>query len=254
MSLGHRTALFSVALSLALPSAWAGTMMGWGTIDSSFPDLAGAEVFSDNFFHPGTRVDTFSLFADQFVGQQEMTPTLFERTSPGVSAVQAGNMGDMVSASVLAHVFAFGLQYKPDPTPHSNYTFGFMNAFVDSRDMQSFSSAGVVDFAPLVMGATGVGGAGITNAWVFTPSGPNISISLGPTFGISGQPATFALNNNAFGGALIDRTFSVDALDAPEPGSFSLAAIGTILITGAVLFRRKRLGWRACAESLVQKS
>src|SRR6266404_5237720 len=118
-----------------------------------------------------------------------------------------------------------------------------MNAFVDSRDMQSFSSAGVVDFAPLVMGATGVGGAGITNAWVFTPSGPNISISLGTTFGISGQPATFALNNNAFGGVLIDRTSSFDAFDAPEPGSFSLAAIGTILITGAVLFRRKRLGW-----------
>ena len=254
--------LISVALLPAVVRAT--TAQGSDTISRTWTDVSSGQLstYTGSFFLPGVQVGAFSLFADEFVGQREVTPVLYEQTSPaqfsptqfaaaqfspaqtspGFYAVRGAATGDPVTPSVLTQAFAFGLQYDTPTTANSNYTFGFINAFVNRSGLQTSYSPGAVEFNTIV------GGAGITNAWVFTPTVPNISLALRPTFALPSQVGNFALNNpvlpasyntNPTYSALLDFA----TVEAPESVSFTLAAIGGLMIIGALLFRvgrRKR--------------
>jgi hypothetical protein len=239
MSKQSRIAVMLIACLGAVPAAVASTVMGSSLVSRQYVDGASGQVYiyAGGSFQSGLTLSSFSLFADNFTGQRDVTPILFELTSPGVYTVRGVGTGDMVSPSAIAQSFAFGLQYGTATTTNGNYTFGFINAFVNTLGQQTSSTAGVVDFNTPVVAGSGVGGAGTTNDWVFTPTVSNINIALGATFGLPGQVASYTLNNPSRSFFDTDRTYSA-TLDAPEPGSFTLACIGVILIGGALIRRR----------------
>jgi hypothetical protein len=241
MSKESRIILLSFACLVWTPAGMATPLGGSSLVSRPYVDTSSGQVYiyAGGFFQPGTQVGVFSLFTGDFVGQREVTPILFELTSPGVYTVRGVGTGDLVSASALTQSFAFGLQYGTATAATGNYTFGFINAFVNTIGVQTSSSAGVVAFNTPVVGGTGVAGAGTTNDWVFTPTLSNISIPLGTTFGLPGQVASWTLNNPALSVWDVNRTYSA-VVDAPEPGSFTLACVGAMLIGAAFVTRRYR--------------
>jgi PEP-CTERM motif len=232
---------FSLALSLCTPMTWGGTINGSTTTTRSNIDTSVGQVviYTGGFFDSGQRVTTFSLLDDLSSGNRLLTPILFEQTSPGLYTVRGVGTGETVPSPNVVQSFDFGLVFGTNVTSNANFTFGFITALVNGSGTQTSSSAGAVDLSPTVIAGTGVGGVGTTNDWRFTPSLANITIGLGTTFGAAGN---FALNSGS-GSFNTDRTYSatLDSVSAgvPEPGSFTLAAIGGVLLAGVALRQRR---------------
>jgi hypothetical protein len=76
-----------------------------------------------------------------------------------------------------------------------NFTFGYINAIVNSDGTPLVASPGTVDYDNPTDGGQGVGGTGTTNDWVCSgvtgTGGP--TIPLGTTFGVSGADHGFCL-------------------------------------------------------------
>lgn len=246
MSKVSRVLILSFCLSLLMPAAWASAIGGSSAISRLWTDGAAGqvEIYAGGFFPALTQITTFSIFGHSFTGTRDVTPVIFEVTSPGVYTVRGVGTGQAISASSVMQMFAFGLQYGSSTTTNANYTFGFLNGFVNGSGTQTASTAGAVDFdTPVVTGSTGVGGAGTTNNWVFTPTISNINLALGTTFQMNcgGAANCFALNNPSLGGFSDYRTYSGFVTnDVPEPGSVTFAALGSAVILGMALYRKRR--------------
>lgn len=221
--------------------------IGSTTIDRPNRDTSTGQVYiyAGGTFAAGESLTTFSWFGNSF-STGVMTPILFERTGADVFTVRGVGTGQSVTSATSVQSFDFGLQYGIDTTTNSNYTFGFINALVNSSGQQTANSAGTVDMVlDTVVPGTGVSGAGSTNRWVFTPTASGINIALGTSFGTSGSGANYNLNNPANGNTLKDRTYSATQTTTtrvPEPGTLVLLTLG-VTATGRVLRRnRKRSG------------
>jgi hypothetical protein len=73
------------------------------------------------------------------------------------------------------------------------FTFGFINAMVNSSGVPVETSPGAVDMDNPADGGDGVGGAGTTNDWEATANWatPNPVVAPGTTFGASGSGADY---------------------------------------------------------------
>jgi TPR repeat protein len=91
-------------------------------------------------------------------------------------------------------------------TANGNFTFGFINAMVNSAGGQVNASRGTLDFGNLEDGE-GVGGTGTTNGWSVTAVSPFPIVALGTIFGARGSDA-----NNTFYPS--DRTYFARAIGA----------------------------------------
>jgi hypothetical protein len=210
------------------------TILGSTLINRTFIDAASGQVYiyAGGSFDSGVQMSTFSIFGDGYSGSRVITPVLFEQTSAGVFTVRGVGTGRSVVAVSAAQNFAFGLNFGIDITTNGSYTFGFINALVNSAGTPTTSSAGDVDFTNGVVSGDGVGGPGTTNRFVFTPTLSGLNVGLGTTFGVPGTTADFILNNPSLGGFQIDRTYSatLSASAVPEPSTLLLTALGGVAI------------------------
>jgi hypothetical protein len=244
-----KVVLFSLVLALSLSVSWAGTLEGSTATARTFTDSALGQVmiFNGDFFNNGVTVTTFTLQDSNFgQGAKFVTPILFEETSSGVFVVRGIGTTDTVTPGAVSQAFAFGLVNGIGTTSSGLFTFGFIEAAVNSSGTQTTSSTGGVDLNNPFDGGTGVSGVG-TNDWVFTPTPGSgfTNVALGTTFNIPGKGAgIFPLNNSTLGGFNQDRTYSANlnsaASGVPEPGTLTLFTSGAgLLLAGLLRFRRR---------------
>jgi hypothetical protein len=164
-----------------------GLSQGSAAIPRAYLDLAANQVYiyGGGTFDANTRVSTITWYVQAGGNGRRLTPILFEKTSPNVFAIR-GVGTPRVSVPGL-NAAPFELVYGSDVITNGNFTWGWVNSSVAAGGVQSNSTAGAVDF-DYSLGGAGVGGAGTTNTWYFTPSnfGPGPILSLGYTFGIGG--------------------------------------------------------------------
>jgi hypothetical protein len=243
----RRILQFSLTLLLCAPLSWTTTIDGSTATFRSIIDTSVGQVYiyDGGFFDSGRRVTTFSLLDDLSTGTRLLTPLLFEQTSTGVFTVRGVGTGESLATPAGVQMFDFGLVFGTNVTTNANFTFGFITALVNSSGGQTSSTAGSVDMNFTVDPGTGVGGVGTTNDWVFTPTVASITVALGTTFATPGHTGTFALNNPAGGAFNTDRTYSANLTSVaatagvPEPGTLMFAGIGSALLLGVSLWRKR---------------
>jgi hypothetical protein len=124
-----------------------------------------------------------------------ITPLLFE-----YKPVEAFTVFTVVG---IGKGFEVGLNAAPRSIPfdvvegirvprNGNFTFGFVNALVDSSGAPVLTSQGVADFDVPADGGPGVGGPITTNNWAVSNSySPSPVVALGTTFGAPGAPVDY---------------------------------------------------------------
>jgi hypothetical protein len=127
-----------------------------------------------------------------------ITPLLFEYSPVElytVYTVVGIGKGFDVSLNSLPQAIPFEIIEGIKAPIGANFTFGFVNALVNSSGVPTAASLGTVDMVSPANGGQGVGGTGTTNDWVCSglteSQGPDIP--LGTTFGVSGADHGFAL-------------------------------------------------------------
>jgi hypothetical protein len=237
-----------LVLALTLAVGWAGTTEGSTATARAFTDGSAGQVmiFDGDFFNIGSVVTSFQLFDSNFgQGSRFVTPVLFEETSAGIFVVRGIGTSDTVTPGSSPQTFAFGLMNGTATTSSGLFTFGFIEAAVNSSGTQTTSSSSSVDFDQTVDPGAGVSGVG-TNDWVFTPSpgAGTVNVALGTTFFIpgGGRTGNFALNSPSFPDRTYSANLSSTSLSAvPEPGTISLLTTGGgLLLLGLVRPRRRR--------------
>jgi len=76
-------------------------------------------------------------------------------------------------------------------TPTANFTFGYVNASVNSSGAQLAFSAGTVDMDNPADSGEGTGGPATTNDWLVTNVSPYPVVALGTSFGAYGSNANY---------------------------------------------------------------
>lgn len=242
---------FSIpVLAFSISVGQAGTIEGSTVIPREALDSAFGQVYiyAGGSFDNGETVTTFSWLGIpgiptfDFSGQRYMTPLLFEQTSPGIFVVRGFGAGQTVTSSAAVQSFTFNLQQGIGTTSSGLFTFGFINALVDSNGNRTLSSAGTVSMSETVTPGPGIGGPLTNNDWVFTATLPSLTVALGTSFGKPGTTgATYPLDPNE-GFENTDRTYSATLTGVegvPEPGTLALCAGGMGLLAGLALRRRK---------------
>lgn len=240
--------VFSVLGHLAgVPSVARAAIIGSEAIQRLYLDQAEGQVFiyAGGSFDQNVQAGTFTFFfgAPQWQNHY-LTPVLFEETTGGVFVVRGLGTSQTVSGIVAPQSFDFGLKLGTDVTTNDRFTFGFINALLDDTGEIVAKSKGAVDqtFDLGIVPGEGVGGAGSTNRWVFTPTVQDLNVRLGTSFGIPFSPADFALNDPTVNPGNVDRTYSANLSGqaVPEPSTlamfFGLGGMGLI----AASRRRKR--------------
>jgi len=249
-----RMTFFILLLAFSISVGRAGTIEGSAVIPREALDIAFGQVYiyAGGSFDNGETVTTFSWLGIaaypgfDFSGQRFMTPILFEQTSPGIFVVRGVGAGQTVTSSGSVQTFAFNLQEGIGTTTSGLFTFGFINALVDSSGNRTASSAGTVSVSETVTPGPGIGGPSTTNDWVFTPTLSGLNIALGASFGRPGTTgATFALNPGE-GFENTDRTYSATLAGIEgtiaEPGTLALGAGGIGLLLAGLAWRRRMAG------------
>lgn len=205
-------------------------------------------IYAGGSFDNAETVTTFSWLGIaaypgfDFSGQRYMTPLLFEQTSPGIFVVRGIGAGETVTSTGVPESFNFNLQQGIGTTSSGLFTFGFINALVDSNGNRTATSAGTVSVSETVTPGPGIGGPSTNNDWVFTETLPSLTVGLGVSFGRPGTTgATYPLNAGE-GFESTDRTYSATLTGVegsiPEPGTLALCGGGIGLLAGLVLRRR----------------
>ena len=250
-----KVVLFSLVLALCLTVGWAGSLQEGSTsvAGRTLTDTALGQVMifnGDFFLNAGETVTTFSFFNGNGSAGKFVTPILFtEGAGPnGVFTVVAIGTTDTTVAGL--NTFLFNSVNGSPVISGPNFTFGFIEAAVDTNGNQTTSSTGGVDLNNPLDGGTDVtGDGGSTNDWVFTPTpgSGGVNIHIGTTFNIptGSNAGTFALNRSTLGGFSQDRTYSANlnsaASGVPEPGTLTLFTSGAgLLLAGLLRFRRRR--------------
>jgi hypothetical protein len=120
-----------------------------------------------------------------------ITPLLFEAESSGeytIYTVRGIGEGFEVALNPTAQKLPFDVVDGTKVTTNAKYTFGWVNALVDSTGTPSATSMGCVEFDNPADGGQGQGGSSTTNDWVASIS-QNTVVSLGATFGVAGSGA-----------------------------------------------------------------
>ncbi len=245
-----KVVLFSLVLALSLTVSWAGTLEGSTSVARTLTDTALGQVmiFNGDFFTSGVTVSTFSFFDSNGSGVRWVTPILFQENVTGQFTVVGIGTSDSFSTNGL-QTFAFGLQNGSANVTSTNFTFGFIEAQVNSAGTQTISSTGGVDLSNPLDGGTDVtGDISSTNDWIFTPTpgSGGVNVAVGQTFNIPGVAAgVFPLNSSTKGGFNQDRTYSANlnsiSAGVPEPGTLGLFTSGAgLLLAGLIRFRRRR--------------
>jgi hypothetical protein len=124
-----------------------------------------------------------------------ITPLLFEYTSVGsftVYTVVGIGKGFEVTLNSAPQTIPFEVIQGTKVTTAGNFTFGYINATVNSSGVPVLTSPGTVDFNLSAQGGEGIGGAGTTNVWEVTASIPPPSVvTLGTTFGDFGASVDY---------------------------------------------------------------
>ena len=124
-----------------------------------------------------------------------LTPVLFEAQSVGqytVYVVRGFGKSYQVSLNAAPQTIPFEIVEGSKITTNGTFTFGFINALVDSHGTPLAVSEGAVEYDDPAIGGNGEGGPGTTNQWAAGES-QDVNIALGTTFGISGSNAAFTL-------------------------------------------------------------
>lgn len=136
-----------------------------------------------------------------------MTPLLFERVAGEFYTkyvVAAIGQGFLVGQDLNEEEITFSMIEGRQGTPNADYTFGYVNALVDSNGNPTITSPGTVDMDNPADGGSGVGGPRTTNDWAVTNVSPTPVVALGTTFGASASNP-----NYVFWGSV--RTYSAQA-------------------------------------------
>jgi hypothetical protein len=123
-----------------------------------------------------------------------------------VYAVVGIGKGFPVTLSPVPQTIPFDIIKGIKVPTSGNFTFGYINALVDSNGVPVETSLGTVDFDNPSDKGEGLGGLGTTNDWIATANlaTPHPVVSLGTTFG-AGLTADFPIVNPPY------RTYSAQA-------------------------------------------
>jgi hypothetical protein len=171
--------------------------------------VASVYIYAGGYFPADTvLVDFQFLFGFGEFGNTTgyITPLLFESKSNGdltIYTVRAIGQGFEVGINPSPQLLPFHVLEGTQVTTNGNFTFGWVNALVDSTGTPTATSMGSVEFDNPADGGRGQGGAETTNDWAASIS-QNTVVGLGATFGLSGSGA----ENRLFAGY---RTYSARA-------------------------------------------
>jgi hypothetical protein len=150
-------------------------------------------IYVGGSFVAGTHMAEFQYIFDLTdVGNTTgyITPLLFERTSGEsytIYTVVGIGKGYEVALNSAPHAIHFEVIKGIAVPTSSNFTFGFVNAIVNSSGAQLASSPGCVDMDNPADSGEGLGGTGTTNDWSVTNVRPFPIVALGTTFGAPGS-------------------------------------------------------------------
>jgi len=156
-------------------------------------------IYIGGAFPAGTHLVTFKYLYD-FTGPEGntsgyITPLLFERVfdGPYVLYTVAGiGLGFKVNLATGPQTIYFDVVEGIKVPTNGDFTFGYINAFVDAKGEALVRSPGTVDFDLSADPGEGVGGSGTTNDWAVTAQGPPFPVvTLGTTFSSYGAGADF---------------------------------------------------------------
>jgi hypothetical protein len=167
---------------------------------------------------------------------------LFTSNGSGTYTVAGIGTAVTVDGTGVQSSFSFlGLIAGSNVVSGNNWTFGFLEGGALSSGVITGLTAGGIPFDAEEL-TEGVGGAGTTNDWQFTPAsdGTITTVAVGTTtFGVDG---TFALNSGTSPNG--DRTYSANAdgiiSGVAEPGTFSLITGAGLVLAGLFRYRYLR--------------
>jgi hypothetical protein len=137
-----------------------------------------------------------------------ITPLLFEYSlvnGYAVYTVAGIGQGFRVDVNSAPGTIPFTVLEGTAVPPNANFTFGYVNAIVNSSGTPLVTSTGTVDFDIPADSGEGVGGSGTTNEWRVTAVSPSPVVAIGTTFGPTGSGADYTFFPQS-------RTYSAQAL------------------------------------------
>ena len=170
-------------------------------------------IYVGGVFPAGTKPVAFKyFFGSAFDGNNTgyITPLLFAQT-PGangtyICTVIAIGEGYQVELSSAPQVIPFKIVKGLQGTSDESFTFGYINAMVDSSGIPTQTSYGTITYDYPADGGEGVGGTGTTNDWGVTATPPTAPVvTLGTTFGPIQSGATYTFYEGY-------RTYSAEAV------------------------------------------
>jgi hypothetical protein len=125
-----------------------------------------------------------------------ITPILFETSSvDGFTIYTVAGIGKSFKVKLAPGIQAipFNIIEGTGMAINGRFTFGFINAMVNSSGVPVAISPGTVDMNDPANSGEGTGGAGTTNNWVATATSapPSPVVTLGTTFGGPGSSVAF---------------------------------------------------------------
>ena len=145
-------------------------------------------IYTGGSLPAGTTVSMLSIYANQ---TGWVTPVLFQQNSTGKYTV--AGIGDSFDITTTGpQSIPFNLLAGSAVASNGSYTFGFINASVNSSGAQTASTAGVVAYDSSVDSGAGVGGGTSTNGWEYTPNVSGLAVGINATYGTGG---TYTLNS-----------------------------------------------------------
>jgi len=151
-------------------------------------------VYIGGAFPPGTHLATFQYLFDLTTEGNTtgyITPLLFQ-FAPGeectVFTLVGIGRGFEVELKSAPQAIPFEIIEGIKAPTNAHFTFGFINALVDSSGSLVETSSGVIDFDNPSDGGEGVGGTGTLNGWGASSAASPVA-TLGTTFAVSGCTA-----------------------------------------------------------------